>query len=1289
MITEGSRINYLNKEIEKLKAIRANVIKSTKVIDKDIVISHMSRKIEKLEKELANWENLYNAALEEQVQAQPAITQQHFTFNKDFINFIKRLENDAATGFDGKMWHLHKSPEGGLPEIGYGHKIQNRNELTQYKNGISNTDVEKLLLRDLESARQKVHSYIFSKYKVKLVLPLNKEEMLTEFAFNLGGLYKFPKFVDAVLRDQWDVVKKEYKRTATIRGIRGELTTRNREFYNRFLKNIPPSKALKENIENYTPIGNCRDNELIDNIFGSVSEFARQIEKFGDNFLYDGIKITYDPKSDIHTFWKKGGITENINPVILEGAVDKAAEDFVKKIIKGTEWEGKVFIAGGYVRDEFMGKDPKDLDLLVNAPNGGFEFAKWITRKTGTYKGPEVDPPIPPEPDINWNEEGKPATPEEQKIFDDWLKEIGKIQKLYTNPVIFPRFGTAKFNLRHIIHNGIDLSDMDIECVMPRKEEYRKGSRKPKVVAGTLKTDAERRDFTTNSLLKDLTSGEILDLTGMGKADIKAGIIKTAIDPDQIFKDDPLRMLRAIRFTVKYNWQLPMFMIRALKKNAPQLKNISQDRIHQELNKMLVTAYPDKAIELMRITGLMEYVAPELLKLYKLQQNKFHKDDAWKHTLKVLRETQPILLQRLIALFHDIGKFATKTVTDTGVHFIKHEKEGAEIAAQVMRRLSYPNELIDAVKAGVRYHMKLKHGGDEANISDKTLRELSQAVGENLEDVLSVIHADNISHADASSMPNQISKVRERFKTLVIRQNIEGKKENLPISGKDLLDMGVPEGKSIGRIKNVIKKAVLKNPNLSREEAIRIAGRVMATLLRRQPLKESIDLPLELEREAEGVTKAAIGWLYSSLFVTAYHRLETKERQQEASVKALSKFPLVVKKFHDTAKPGSQKSLRLTIYESFTWENLKKNIHHITVTMIKDERGNTTIKTNPKYSELDGYFYVYGEWADPDRDNPEKYYRERYVNDVEKAWEETKKYKDEYTFEFVHSAVECERYKSFREPISMIKNPLSSTASKWKLDNGDPYVLLILAKFEKEELPFYFNVVKHQKDITVKYPDYESGSPENPYVYMTLVSDYIVDFKGLDKTLVDKKVLTAKHEAIHLVQDIKKRGIQTGLPKQSLLHKHNISVRGTTSSGIASPESPHKDPEDKDDRVVHAYRDVEFKSNELNILKDFQKMLGDNLPRTEWEKGFKMLIDDITGKYNQDYEARKKFKEIFKWTLTWNMSVTKTNLEKIYQNDKPKFRQYVNEIHKLLFISPREYDVKPTVGSGTGIYYTG
>ena len=134
-----------------------------------------------------------------------------------------------------------------------------------------------------------------------------------------------------------------------------------------------------------------------------------------------------------------------------------------------------------------------------------------------------------------------------------------------SNPVVFPTFGTAKFTLKGITHNGIDLSDIDIESVATRKEKYTTGSRKPEVSAGDLADDVNRRDFTVNSLLKDLTTGEILDLTGKGQEDIKRGIVQTPLNPDVIFTDDPLRILRAARFAIKYGWDLPMFMIRAMK----------------------------------------------------------------------------------------------------------------------------------------------------------------------------------------------------------------------------------------------------------------------------------------------------------------------------------------------------------------------------------------------------------------------------------------------------------------------------------------------------------------------------------------------------------------------------------------------------------------------------------------------------------------------------------------------------------------------------------------------------
>jgi poly(A) polymerase len=468
----------------------------------------------------------------------------------------------------------------------------------------------------------------------------------------------------------------------------------------------------------------------------------------------------------------------NFKTLLTEGTKESALEDFLRNLIRGTEWEGKVFIAGGYVRDYVMGKDPKDLDLMVNAQNGGIEFAKWITKRVGNFK------------------EG-------------------------SNPVTFPRFGTAKFNLNGMSHNGIDLSGMDIESVMPRSETYVAGSRKPDVGFADLQGDAERRDLTVNSLFKNLSTGEILDLTGKGMDDLKNGIVRTPLDPDKTFADDPLRMLRVVRFYAKYNWNIPMNIVRALKRNASKLQTISAERIQDELNKMLLTSNPHKAVKMLKVTDLLQHVIPEMKLAVKMTQNHHHKMDVFGHTLDVLKTTSPKLVPRLMALFHDIGKVATRSVTPSGVHFYEHEHVGANMAETIMKRLKYPNELINAVKIGVENHMRLKHGGDAAvNLSDKTLRRFVSDVGEQLEHILEVIHADNIAHSEASSMPNQIELVRGRLTNL----NTTSKKPALPINGNDLkTELGLSPGPHFSKILSAITEKWFENPNISREEALTIA----------------------------------------------------------------------------------------------------------------------------------------------------------------------------------------------------------------------------------------------------------------------------------------------------------------------------------------------------------------------------------------------------------------------------------------------------------------------------------
>ena len=470
-----------------------------------------------------------------------------------------------------------------------------------------------------------------------------------------------------------------------------------------------------------------------------------------------------------------------LKKLLLEGVRENAAEDFLKQSIEGTEWYSKVYAVGGYVRDQLRKADPKDLDLMIDKQNGGIEFAIWITKKIGNYK-------------------------EE------------------SNPVTYNRFNTAKFNLNGVVHNGIDLSGFEIESVMPRSEEYTAGSRKPDVEFTSLKGDALRRDTTFNSLFKNISTGEILDLTGKGINDLEKGIIRTPIDPDKTFKDDALRMLRVCRFYVKYDFDIPLNIIRAMKRNASNIRNISSERIQDELNKMLVTGAPHRAIKLLKITGILDHVMPEFKDSYQMTQNQHHKHTVFKHSLDVLSKTQPDLVQRLMGLFHDIGKVVTKSVTPTGVHFYGHEDEGEKMTRSIMFRLKYPTELINAVATGVKNHMRLKHGGDDAvALTDKTLRKFKMELGDNLENTLSLIHADNISHSEASSMPNQIENVKNRLNNLNIPTTT---KPTLPINGKDLIDMGIKPGPIFTKIMTAVTDKWFENPNITKDEALEIAKNI-------------------------------------------------------------------------------------------------------------------------------------------------------------------------------------------------------------------------------------------------------------------------------------------------------------------------------------------------------------------------------------------------------------------------------------------------------------------------------
>ena len=425
----------------------------------------------------------------------------------------------------------------------------------------------------------------------------------------------------------------------------------------------------------------------------------------------------------------------------------------IANAIRETEFENNTFIAGGFIRDEIMGKESNDLDIVVSLPNGGVALAQLLYKKG-----------------------------------------------ISSRPVIFQRFGTAQ----------VIISEHKIEFIMARKESYRKKNRKPDVVQGTLIQDIYRRDFTVNTLVMNIINGEIQDITGKGIADIKAKIIRASSQPDIIFEEDPLRILRAVRFAVQLNFSIDNETKTGIIRNAQMLKHISHERVRDELIKILLSSAPADGIRMLVHLGLMQYVIPELVILDGTQQNKYHDKDMLEHTLQVLQNTPNDIVIRLSALLHDIAKPQTKTEDKKGVHFYRHEIAGAKRARKILNDLKFPKETIGKVFKLIKNHMRLKAFGDTLeNFSDVAVRRLIFQMDLELEPLLSLIHADNISHAKSYCIPNQIPNLKKRIASNL--KKINGKM--LPVTGKDImLHFEMSEGQKIGKMLDRAHEIWLKYP---------------------------------------------------------------------------------------------------------------------------------------------------------------------------------------------------------------------------------------------------------------------------------------------------------------------------------------------------------------------------------------------------------------------------------------------------------------------------------------------
>ena len=425
----------------------------------------------------------------------------------------------------------------------------------------------------------------------------------------------------------------------------------------------------------------------------------------------------------------------------------------------GNEIGQDAFVIGGYVRDQLLNRETKDIDIV--AIGSGIDFAKKTAKK------------------------------------------------LKSSPVkVFKSFGTAM----------IIVDDIEVQFVGARKESYRSNSRNPKIETGTFEEDQKRRDFTINALAISLNSkdyGQLIDPFN-GLNDLKNKILKTPLDPNLTFSDDPLRMMRAIRFSSQLDFKIEKETLNAISKNADRIKIVAQERITEELNKIILSKRPSSGFKLLEETGLLKIIFPEfqLLKGIENINGKSHKDNFY-HTLKVLDNILPFskgnLWLRWAALLHDIAKPNTKRFNSTqGWTFHGHEDKGARMVPSIFRKLKLPlDNKMKYVQKLVLLHLRPISLTNES-ITDSALRRLLFEAGDELEDLMTLCKSDITSKNKEKKIKylNRFENVKEKLRDLEDRDKI--KNWQPPIDGKEIMDtFNIKPCKEVGILKESIKNAIL------------------------------------------------------------------------------------------------------------------------------------------------------------------------------------------------------------------------------------------------------------------------------------------------------------------------------------------------------------------------------------------------------------------------------------------------------------------------------------------------
>jgi poly(A) polymerase len=418
----------------------------------------------------------------------------------------------------------------------------------------------------------------------------------------------------------------------------------------------------------------------------------------------------------------------------------------------------QTFVVGGFVRDIYLNRESKDVDFVT--VGSGIALAEAVKKR---IKGSHLN--------------------------------------------VFKNFGTAQ----------IKTTDWEFEFVGARKESYDRDSRKPKIEDGTFEDDIYRRDFTINTLaisLNEQNYGELIDTFG-GLQDLEAGIIKTPLEPKITFSDDPLRMMRAVRFATQLDFKIEEETLQALKSESSRLEIISQERITDELNKIIRSKKPSIGFKILFDTKLLHLFFPEMVKLQGIEfrEGKGHKDNFY-HTLQVLDqccEKTTDLWVRWSAILHDIAKPPTKRfIKGEGWTFHGHEDKGSRMVRPIFKRLKLPlgepmRKVINLVKLHLRPIALTKDC-----ITDSAVRRLIFDAGEDLENLILLCKSDITTKNKDKEKRFQANLVNVEHNIAAVEERDRIRNWQPPIDGQQVMDIfGIGPGREIGQIKTALKDAIL------------------------------------------------------------------------------------------------------------------------------------------------------------------------------------------------------------------------------------------------------------------------------------------------------------------------------------------------------------------------------------------------------------------------------------------------------------------------------------------------